>query len=122
MEALFCNELRNWSELSDIVVEVRDYRMREDGTPGYVMVNKMEPLKTSHRSDDEVYEPSHRSVDRTPDSMLEGRFVVEHDSIDGGTKVSHRFEVEPSRTSRANADHIAFRRLLHRSPVVVVTA
>lgn len=94
-EAFFGNELRNWADLSDIVVEVREYRMRDDGTPEYVMVNKMGPLKTSHRSDYEVYEPPHRSVDRTLDSMLEGRFVVEHESVDGGTKVYHRFEVEP---------------------------
>lgn len=32
-EVFFGNEMQNWRELSDMVVEIRDYRMRADGTP-----------------------------------------------------------------------------------------
>jgi hypothetical protein len=94
-EAFFGNDLQNWVSLSDIVVEVRDYRMRPDGTPEYVMVNRMGPMRASHRSDYVVYEPPHRSADDTLDSPLGGRYHVEHEAVDGGTRVRHRWEVEP---------------------------
>jgi uncharacterized protein YndB with AHSA1/START domain len=96
-EAFFGNELRNWAALSDIVVEVRDYRMRPDGTPEYVMVNRMGPMRASHRSDYITYEPPRRSVDETLDSSLGGRYYVDHEPTADGqaTIVRHRFEVEP---------------------------
>jgi hypothetical protein len=68
-EAFFGNEMQNWCELSDMVVEVRDYRMRADRTPEYVMVDKAGPMKASHRSDYVVYDPPHRAEDDTLDSM-----------------------------------------------------
>lgn len=89
------NAMQNLVELSDSVVEVRDYRMREDGTPEYVMVNQAGPRRVSHRSDYTVYEPPHRTVDRVLDSPLGGVFYTEHESVDGGTRVTNRWEVEP---------------------------
>jgi hypothetical protein len=94
-EAFFGRELQNWVELSDSVVEVRDYRTRPDGTPEYVMVNRMGPMRASHRSDYVRYEPPHRAADDTLDSMLGGRFEVEHRPVEGGTEVHHRWAVEP---------------------------
>jgi hypothetical protein len=94
-EAFFGNDLQNWAELSDMVVEVRDYRMRPDGTPEYVMVNRMGPMRASHRSDYVVYEPPHRSADDTLESPLGGRYYVEHEAVEGGTRVRHRWNVEP---------------------------
>ncbi len=89
------NELQDLVELSDAVVEVRDYRMREDGTPEYVMVNLAGSRQVSHRSDYTLFEPPHRTVDRVLESPLGGVFRAEHESVNGGTKVTHRWEVEP---------------------------
>jgi hypothetical protein len=94
-EAFFGDQMQNWARLSDMVVEVRDYRLRPDGTPEYVMVNRAGPLKASHRSDYKVYDPPHRAEDDTLDSSLGGRFVTIHEAVDGGTRVTHRWNVEP---------------------------
>lgn len=94
-EAFFGNEMQNWRDLSDMVLEVRDFRMRDDGTPEYVMVNKAGPMKASHRSDYVVYDPPHRAEDDTLESMLGGRWVTIHEAVDGGTRVTHRWDVEP---------------------------
>jgi hypothetical protein len=61
-EAIFGDRMQNWVRLSDAVVEVRDYRMRPDGTPEYVMVNRAGPMKMSHRSDYVAYDPPHRAA------------------------------------------------------------
>lgn len=87
--------MQNWIRLSDAVVEVRDYEMRSDGTPEYVMVNRAGPMKISHQSDYDVYEPPHRAEDVTLDSALGGRFVTIHEAVEDGTRVTHRFDVEP---------------------------
>ncbi len=42
-----------------------------------------------------VYEPPLRSTDEVLDSPLGGRFIVEHEAVEGGTLVRHRWEVEP---------------------------
>lgn len=94
-EAFFGDELQNWVRLSDVVVEVRDYRMRADGTPEYEMVNAMGPMRASHRSDYVVYDPPHRAEDDTLDSALGGRWISLHEPVDGGTRVTHRWDVEP---------------------------
>lgn len=94
-EAFFGNDMQNWCDLSDMVVEVRDYRMRDDGTPEYVMVNKSGPMRASHRSDYVVYEPPYRAEDDTLESSLGGRWVTLHEPVEGGTRVTHRFHVEP---------------------------
>lgn len=94
-EAFFGDQMQNWARLSDMVVEVRDYRVRPDGTPEYVMVNRAGPLKASHRSDYQVYDPPHRAEDDTLESSLGGRFITIHEAVDGGTRVTHRWDVEP---------------------------
>lgn len=94
-EAFFGNDMQNWCELSDIVSEVRDFRFRDDGTPEYVMVNRMGPMRASHRSDYVFYEPPHRAEDDTLESALGGRWVTLHESVDVGTRVTHRWDVEP---------------------------
>ncbi|MDX1657855.1 MAG: SRPBCC family protein [Nitriliruptorales bacterium] len=94
-EAFFGDEMQNWVRLSDLVVEVREYELRPDGTPEYVMVNRAGPMKVSHRSDYVVYDPPRRAEDDTLDSALGGRWVSLHEPVDGGTKVTHRWNVEP---------------------------
>lgn len=94
-EAFFGNQLQNWVALSDAVVEVRDYRVSSDGLPEYVMVNRAGPMTTSHRSVYRVYEPPHRAEDDTLDSALGGRFTTTHEAVEGGTRVTHRWDVEP---------------------------
>ena len=94
-EAFFGDGMQNWVRLSDVVVEVRDYRMRADGTPEYVMVNAMGPMRASHRSDYVVYDPPRRAEDDSFDSPLGGRWVTLHEPVEGGTRVTHRWDVEP---------------------------
>lgn len=94
-DALYGNELQNWVALSDSVVAVRDYHLRPDGTPEYVMVNRSGPMRASHRSDYDVWQPPHRAEDVTRDSALGGRFVAVHEAVPGGTRVTHRWTVEP---------------------------
>lgn len=94
-EAFFGNEMQNWCELSDNVVEIRDFRWRDDGTPEYVMVNRMGPLRASHRSDYLVYDPPHQAEDDTLESLLGGRWVTLHEPVEDGTLVTHRWNVEP---------------------------
>lgn len=94
-EAFFGNEMQNWCDLSDVVVEIRDYQMRPDGTPEYVMVNRMGPMRASHRSDYVVFDPPHRAEDDTLESTLGGRWASIHEPVDGGTRVTHRWDVEP---------------------------
>lgn len=94
-EALYGDDLQNWVRLSDSVVEVRDFQLRDDGTPAYVMVNRSGPMKVSHRSDYDVWQPPHRAEDVTSDSALGGRFVATHEAVPGGTRVTHTWAVEP---------------------------
>jgi hypothetical protein len=94
-EAFFGNEMQNWCDLSDMIVEVRDFQWREDGTPTYVMVNRMGPLRASHRSDYVIYDPPHRAEDDTLESSLGGRWVTLHEPVEGGTRVTHRWDVVP---------------------------
>ncbi|HUG09202.1 MAG TPA: hypothetical protein VMP13_09965 [Acidimicrobiia bacterium] len=61
----------------------------------YVMVNQAGPMTTSHRSDYVVYDPPHRAEDDTLESMLGGRWVTIHEPVEGGTRVIHRWDVEP---------------------------
>ena len=89
------NELQQLIELSDSLIEVRDYRMREEGTPEYVSVVQAGPRKFSFRSDYSVYEPPQRSVHRVLDNPLGGLFYSDYESVGGGTRVTHRWEVEP---------------------------
>lgn len=94
-EAFFGNQMQNWCELSDSVLEIRDFRWREDGTPEYVMVNRVGPLRASHRSDYLTYEPPHRAEDETLDSMLGGRWTTLHEPVSDGTRIIHRWDVQP---------------------------
>jgi hypothetical protein len=95
-EAFFGEGLQNWVALSSSVVAVRDYRVRDDGTPEYVMVNRMGPMRASHRSDYVLYDPPRRAEDDTLDSPLGGRWVTLHEAAEGGTRVTHRWNVEPA--------------------------
>ena len=94
-EAFFGDQMQNWVRFSDAVVDVRDYRMRPDGTPEYVMANRAGPMKLSHRSDYVTYDPPHRAEDDTLESALGGRWVSVHEPVEGGTRVTHRWDVEP---------------------------
>ena len=62
-ETLFENEMQNWVRLSPMADEVSSYRLREDGTPEYVMVNRMGLIRASHRSEYLVYQPRHSRED-----------------------------------------------------------
>lgn len=94
-EAFFGNQMQNWRRLSDSVDETRDFRWREDGAPEYVMINRMGPFRPSHPSDYPVCEPPHRAEDDTLDSILGGRWTTLHESVDGGIRVIHRWDVVP---------------------------
>lgn len=89
------NELQQLIELAEAFLEVRDYRMREEGTPEYGSVIQPGPRKLSFRSDYSVYEPPPRSVYRVLDSSLGGLFYSDYENVEGGTRITDRWEVEP---------------------------
>ena len=99
-DAFFGDEMQRWVHLSDVVVEVRDYRIRPDGMPEYVMVNAMGPLRASDRSVYVRYEPPRRAEDDTLESALGGRWITEHEPVEGGTRVTHTWHVEPKGVMR----------------------
>jgi hypothetical protein len=78
--------MQNIVSLSDSVVEVDDYRNRDDGMPEYVMLNQAGPRKVSHRSVYPEYEPPFRSVDDVLESSLSGRFFLDHEAVENGTR------------------------------------
>lgn len=94
-EALYGSGFQNAVRLSDSVVEVRDYRMRDNGTPEYVMVNKSGPMKISHRSSYLVWEPPHRAIEESSETPVPSKLYIEHTAVDGGTRVVQRVEAEP---------------------------
>ncbi len=69
--------------------------MAGNGTPTYVILNRMGTLRASHGSDYVVYEPPHRAEDDTLESSLGGRWVTLHEEVEGGTRVTHRWDVVP---------------------------
>ena len=99
-EAFFGEEMQRWVRLSDIVVEVRDFRIRPDGMPEYVMVNAMGPMRPSHRSVYVRYEPPRHAEDDTLESALGGRWITDHEPVGGGTRVTHTWHVEPKGVMR----------------------
>lgn len=94
-EALYGNGFQNAVRLSDSVVEVRDYQMRDDGTPEYFMVNKSGPMKMSHRSSFLVWEPPHRAIEESSETPVPSKLYIDHTAIDDGTRVVQRVEAEP---------------------------
>jgi hypothetical protein len=99
-DAFFGDEMQRWVRLSDLVVEVRDYRIRPDGMPEYVMVNAMGPMRASHRSVYVRFEPPRHAEDDTLESDLGGRWITDHEPVEGGTRVTHTWHVEPKGVMR----------------------
>ena len=94
-ELLEGDRVRRVPELSDSIVAIEDYRMRPDGTPRYVHVGKMGPAKMRFTADYSVLEPP-RGIEATIlDSPFGGAYRVDYEEVPGGTRVTHRWEVEP---------------------------
>lgn len=91
---LFGDQMRHVPEIARSVVEIRDYRMRPDGTPEYTMVHRNGPMRFSERSDYYVFEPPHRAENWVRDSALGGVYTIELVEDDGGTRMTHRWELE----------------------------
>lgn len=94
-EAFYGNQMQNWVELSDSTVEVRDYEVHDDGTPEYVIVDHAGPLRLRHRSVYRLYDPPFTAVDDEVDSSLGGMVIITHREVEGGTLVTHRWDVRP---------------------------
>ncbi len=92
---VFGDELRRAVELSRMIVAVRHYRMRSDGTPHYTMVTRVGPFPMRGTSDYVVYDRPHRTVNRVLDSPFGGTFHMSFEAVPGGTRVTERWEVEP---------------------------
>ena len=89
------DRMRRAVELSDAIVAIEDYQMRPDGTPRYVHVGKMGPAKMRFTADYSVLEPP-RGIEATIlDSPFGGAYRVDYEKVPGGTRVTHRWEVEP---------------------------
>ena len=94
-ELLEGDQMRRLVELSDSIVAIEDYQMRPDGTPRYVHVGKMGPAKISFTADYSVFEPPRRIEATILDSPFGGAYRVDYEEVRGGTRVTHRREVEP---------------------------
>ncbi len=89
------DQMRRVPELSDSIVAIEDYEMRPGGTPRYVHVGKMGPAKMRFTADYSVFEPPRRIEATILDSPFGGRYRVDYEEVPGGTRVTHRWEVEP---------------------------
>ncbi len=94
-ELLEGDEMRRVVELSDSIVAIEDYQMRPDGTPRYVHVGKMGPAKMRFTADYSVFEPPRRIEATILDSPFGGAYRVDYEEVPDGTRVTHRWEVEP---------------------------
>ena len=89
------DEMRRVVELSDSIVAIEDYRMRSDGTPRYAHVGRMGPGKVRFTADYSVFERPRRTVATILDSPFGGTYRVAYEAVPGGTRVRHRWYVEP---------------------------
>jgi len=72
-DLLLGDKVQRLVEMPDMsVVAVEGYQMRPDGTPRYMMANRVGPTAVSHTADFTVYERPRRSVNRVLDSPLRG--------------------------------------------------
>jgi hypothetical protein len=96
-EFVFGDQGRRAVRASKMVSAVEDYRMRDDGTPIYTMVMKMGPVTLRSVSDYDVFDRPRRTANQVLHSPFGGRFFVEFRPAAGGTMVTTRWEMEPSR-------------------------
>ena len=89
------DRMRRVVELSDAIVAIEDYHMRPDGTPRYVHVGKMGPGKVRFTADYSVFERPRRIEAAILDSPFGGAYRVDYEAVPGGTRVRHRWDVEP---------------------------
>ncbi len=94
-DLLWGDRMRRAVELSDSIVAIEDYQMRPDGSPRYVHVGKMGPAKMRFTADYSVFEPPRRIPATVLDSPFDGDYRVDYEAVPGGTRVTHRWEVEP---------------------------
>ncbi|CAA9437573.1 MAG: hypothetical protein AVDCRST_MAG03-3723 [uncultured Rubrobacteraceae bacterium] len=89
------DQMRRAVELSDAIVAIEDYHMRPDGTPRYIHVGKMGPGKIRFTADYSVFERPQRIEATILDSPFGGAYRVDYEEIPDGTRVTHRWDVEP---------------------------
>jgi uncharacterized protein YndB with AHSA1/START domain len=91
---LYGDKMRHVPEVAPSIVEIRDYRMRDDGTPEYVMVHQNGPMRFSERSDYFRYEPPERAENWVRDSALGGVYTIELGEEADGTRMTHRWDIQ----------------------------
>jgi hypothetical protein len=89
------DQMRRAVELSDSIVAIEDYEMRPDGTPRYVHVGRMGPGQVRFTADYSVFERPRRTEATILDSPFGGAYRVDYEAVPGGTRVRHRWDVEP---------------------------
>ena len=89
------DRMRRAVELSDAIVAIEDHQMRPDGTPRYVHVGKMGPAKIRFTADRSVFEPPRRIGATILDSPFGGAYRVDYEEDPDGTRVTHRWKLEP---------------------------
>ena len=89
------DQMRRAVELSDAIVAIEAYEMRPDGTPRYVHVGRMGPGKVRFTADYSVYDRPRRIEANILDSPFGGAYRVDYEAVPGGTRVRHRWDVEP---------------------------
>ena len=89
------DEMRRVVELSDAIVAIENYRMRPDGTPRYVHVGRIGPGRVRFTADYSVFERPRRTEATILDSPFRGTYHVDYEAVPDGTRVRHRWDVEP---------------------------
>ncbi len=89
------DQMRRAVELSDAIVAIEGYEMRPDGTPRYVHVGRMGPGEVRFTADYSVFERPRRTEAAILDSPFGGAYRVDYEEVSDGTRVTHRWEVEP---------------------------
>jgi hypothetical protein len=90
---MYGDEMAHVTKLTESITAVRDYRMREDGTPIYRMYHKQGPMRFSEISDYTVFEAPRLAVNRVTGSPIGGTYTTTLEARDGGTRMTHRWEL-----------------------------
>ncbi|BBE21369.1 hypothetical protein MN0502_02520 [Arthrobacter sp. MN05-02] len=96
-EFVFGDQGRRAAAASKMGAAIENYRIRGDGTPIYTLVMKVGPIALRSVSDYDIFDRPRRTANQVLQSPFGGRFFVDFRPTGGGTMVTTRWEMNPSR-------------------------